>query len=213
MKSIYLSFALLFVLCTQPLLGEADASPEQVVDTEGNKVRASVDYYIRPVPTTPCDGQGPCVVGSGFVLIARSPNETCPLNVAVVEGFRGQAVTFTPVDPKKGVIRVSTDLNIKVSLETICEESTIWKLDAFDASIGKWFVTTGGVMGNPSKDTISNWFKIEKYEDDYKLVYCPTVCDFCKPVCGNVGVFVDSNGNKRVALTDEPFKVRFQPSA
>lgn len=213
MKSIYLSFALLFVLCTQPLLGEADASPEQVVDTEGNKVRASVDYYIRPVPTTPCDGQGPCVVGSGFVLIARSPNETYPLNVAVVEGFRGQAVTFTPVDPKKGVIRVSTDLNIKVSLETICEESTIWKLDAFDASIGKWFVTTGGVMGNPGKDTISNWFKIEKYEDDYKLVYCPTVCDFCKPVCGNVGVFVDSNGNKRVALTDEPFKVRFQPSA
>ncbi|PNX94242.1 miraculin [Trifolium pratense] len=213
MKSIILSFALLFALSTQPLFGEADASPEQVVDTEGNKVRAGVDYYIRPVPTTPCDGRGPCVVGSGFVLIARSPNETCPLNVVVVEGFRGQGVTFTPVNPKKGVIRVSTDLNIKTSLNTICNDSNVWTLDDFDSSTGQYFVTTGGVAGNPGKDTISNWFKIEKYEDDYKLVFCPTVCNFCKVICRNVGVFRDSNGNQRVALTEVPYKVRFQPSA
>lgn len=213
MKSIYLSFAILFALCTQPFLGKGDASPEQVVDTQGKNVRAGMGYYIRPVPTTPCDGRGPCVVGSGFVLIARSPNKTCPLNVVVVEGFRGQAVTFTPVNPKKGVIRVSTDVNINVTLETACEESTVWKLDDFDASAGHWFVTTGGVVGNPGKDTISNWFKIEKYEEDYKLVFCPTVCDTCKPLCRNVGVFMDSNGNRRVALTDESYKVRFQPSS
>ncbi|KAL1356287.1 hypothetical protein HN51_008295 [Arachis hypogaea] len=213
MKSIILLLIILFVFCTQFLLGEAGPSPEQVVDTEGKKVRTGIEYYIRPVPTTPCDGRGPCVVGSGFVLVARSANETCPLNVVVVEGFRGQAVIFTPVNPKKGVIRVSTDLNIKTNLTTICTESTVWKLDDFDSSSGQWFVTTGGVIGNPGKDTISNWFKIEKYDDDYKLVFCPTVCDFCKPLCKNVGVFVDSNGNRRVALTDQPYKIRFQPSA
>ncbi|XP_061375342.1 miraculin-like [Gastrolobium bilobum] len=213
MKSIiFLPFLFAFALCTQFMLGAADASPEQVIDTQGKEVRTGMDYYIRPVPTTPCDGRGPCVVGSGFVLIARSSNETCPLSVAVVEGFRGQAVTFTPVNSRKGVVRVSTDLNIKVSLETICTESTVWKLDDFDASTGQWFVTTGGVVGNPGKNTISNWFKIEKYEDDYKLVFCPRVCETCKPLCKNVGVFVDSNGNQRVALTDEPYKVRFQPS-
>jgi len=214
MKFMYLAFLLLFVFSSQFLLGGADASPRQVIDTEGKKVRAGVDYYIRPVPTTPCDGRGPCVVGSGYVLIARSSNHTCPLSVAVVEGFRGLAVTFTPVTPKKGVIRVSTDLNIKTSLtNTSCSESTVWKLDAFDDSTGQWFVTTGGVLGNPGKDTIDNWFKIEEYDDDYKLVFCPTVCNFCKPLCRNVGVFRDSNGNQRVALTDEPYKVRFQPSA
>lgn len=213
MKSIILSFALLFALSTQPLLGDAEASPEQVVDIEGSKVRVGVNYYIQPVPTTPCNGRGPCVVGSGFVLVARSPNETCPLNVVVVEGFHGQGVTFTPVNPKKGVIRVSSDLNIKTSLDIVCEESTVWKLDDFDSSSGQWFVTTGGVVGNPGKDTISNWFKIEKYEDDYKLVFCPTVCNFCKPLCRNVGIFRDSNGNQRVALTDVPYKVRFQLSA
>lgn len=182
MKSIFLSFVLLFALSTQPFFGEADASPEQVVDTKGNKVWVGADYYIRPVPTTPCDGRGPCVVDNGFVLVARSPNETCPVNVIVVEGFQGQGVTFTPVNPKKGVIRVSTDLNIKTSIDIICKESTVWRLDDFDSSTGQWFVTTGGVVGNPGKDTISNWFKIEKYEDDYKLVFCPTVCNFCKPL-------------------------------
>ncbi|TKY44943.1 Miraculin protein [Spatholobus suberectus] len=88
MKFIYFLFVLLFTFCTQSLLGGADASSKQVVDTEGKIVRAGADYYIRPVPTTPCDGRGPCVVGSGFVLIARSSNQTCPLNVVVVEGFR-----------------------------------------------------------------------------------------------------------------------------
>ncbi|RDY12993.1 hypothetical protein CR513_02145, partial [Mucuna pruriens] len=205
MNFMYLSFVLLFAFSTQLLLGASDASPKQVVDTEGKIVRVGVDYYIRPVPTTPCDGRGPCVVGSGFVLVAKSVNQTCPLNVVVVEGFRGQAVTFTPVNPKKGVIRISTDLNIKTSLNTSCNDSTVWKLDDFDDSTGQWFVTTGGVLGNPSKDTLSNWFKIEEYDDDYKLVFCPNVCNFCKPLCKNVGVFRDGNGNQRVALTDAPY--------
>ena len=213
MKSSLLLFALLFALCTQPLLGEADSSPEQVVDTAGKKVRAGVDYYIRPVPTSPtiiCR-RLPCVIGSGFALKARSANETCPLDV-VVEGGSGQAVTFTPVNPKKGVIRVSTDLNIKTDVKTNCTESTVWRVE-YDDSTGQRLVTTGGVIGNPGKDTLSNWFKIEKYENDYKLVFCPTVCNTCKPFCGDVGVFLDSNGNQRVALTDKPYKVRFQPSA
>ncbi|KAK7380146.1 hypothetical protein VNO78_32595 [Psophocarpus tetragonolobus] len=213
MKLRHLCCLLFFGFCCEALVAASGASPKQVVDTEGKKVWAGVDYYMRPVPTKACDGRGPCVVGSGFVLVARSSNQTCPLNVVVVEGFRGQAVTFTPVNPKKGVIRVSTDINIKTSLETSCTESTVWKLDAFDEATRQWFVSTGGVLGNPGKDTISNWFKIEEYDDDYKLVFCPTVCNFCKPLCKNVGVFVDSNGNHRVALTDAPYKVRFQPSA
>lgn len=106
MKSSVLAFAFIFgfAVSTQALLAAGDASPEQVRDTAGKTVRGGVNYYIRPVPETPCDGRGPCVNGEGLVLIARSPNVTCPLNVVVVEGFRGLALTFTPVNPKKGVL-------------------------------------------------------------------------------------------------------------
>ncbi|KAK9204920.1 hypothetical protein WN943_015185 [Citrus x changshan-huyou] len=44
------------------------------------------------------------------------------------------------------------------------------KLDNFDAALGQWFVTIGGVEGNPDPQTTRNWFKIEKFYGDYKLV-------------------------------------------
>jgi hypothetical protein len=94
---------------------------------------------------------------------------------------------FTPVNPKKDVIRVSTDLNIKFSSHgTISDSFTGW-------------------------ETINNWFKIEKYGDAYKLVYCPSVVQSFKHLCNkDVGVFVDEKGNKRLALSDVPLKVKFQ---
>ncbi|KAK7291289.1 hypothetical protein RIF29_06305 [Crotalaria pallida] len=189
-----LAFVLLFALSTQPLLGAADASPEQVVDTAGKILRADTKYY------TSIDGLGLASIG-----------EFCPLDVVVVNGYHGLPLTFTPVNPKKGVIRVSTDLNIKFADWTSCPHySTVWKLDDFDVSKKQWFVTTGGVVGNPSWETIRNWFKIEKYDGAYKLIYCPSVVQSPKHLCKNVGIFEDQKGNKRLALTDVPLKVRFQ---
>ncbi|RVW59394.1 Miraculin [Vitis vinifera] len=103
-------------------------------------------------------------------------NETCPLDVVQEqhEVSNGLPLMFIPVNPKKGVIRVSTDHNIEFSAATICVQSTVWKLE-YDESSGQQFVTTGGVEGNPGRGTLSNWFKIEKYEDDNNLVFCPTV--------------------------------------
>ena len=72
-------------------------------------------------------------------------------------------------------------------------------------------MSSGGVEGNPGPATLSNWFKIEKFGDDYKLVFCPTVCNFCKVVCKDVGIFIDDDGLRRLALTDDqPFKVMFK---
>ena len=128
-------------------------------------------------------------------------------------------MTFSPAKTdttQRGrAIGLSTDLNIKFSASTACVQSTVWKLDSFDEALGQWFVTTGGVEGNPGPNTISNWFKIDKYNDtkDYKLVFCPTVCSFCKVVCKDVGVFV-KDGTRRLALTDDnnkyPFVVMFK---
>jgi len=48
------------------------------------------------------------------------------------------------------------------------------------------------------------------YGDAYKLVFCPSVVQSFKHMCKDVGVFVDENGNKRLALSDVPLKVKFQ---
>ena len=212
MKSTLLALALLlFALISQPLLGAADASPEEVVDTSGKLLRAGANYYIIPAkPFTIC-GTVSCFNSGGLTLDTIS--ESCPLDVAVEKANQGLPLQFAPVNPKRGVVRVSTDLNIMFSAadENSCPNySTVWMLDHFDASKGQTFVTTGGVVGNPGPQTIRNWFKIEKYDGAYKLVYCPSVCTSCKHLCKDIGMFVDKDKRMRLALSDVPFKVKFQ---
>ncbi|KAK7270707.1 hypothetical protein RJT34_26064 [Clitoria ternatea] len=208
MTSTLLALVLiLFALSSQLLLASAYASPEEVVDTLGKKLKAGVKYYIiipsiHPYPKCP-------TIGLGLAGI----DEPCPLDVVAVNGYHGFPLTFTPINPKKGVIREDTDLNIKFSTrDTVCpRQSNVWKIDNFDFRRKQWFVTTGGLVGNPGLETIHNWFKIEKYNGAYKLLHCPTVLpNYFKHLCKNVGIFVDEKGNKRLALTDVPVKVKFQ---
>ncbi|KAJ4828762.1 hypothetical protein Tsubulata_035418 [Turnera subulata] len=193
---------LIFALATKPLLGEAAEEPEAVRDTNGDKLRVGIDYYILPVVR----GRG-----GGLTLGSRG-KQTCPLDVVQdrYEVSKGLPLTFTPVNPKKGVIRVSTDLNIKFSAASTCVQSTVWKLDNYDEWRKQWFVTTSGVQGNPGPKTVSNWFKIEKNGDDYNLRFCPTVCNYCKVQCRDIGIYIDEAGVRRLALSDVPFKVMFQ---
>ncbi|XP_034672736.1 kunitz trypsin inhibitor 5-like [Vitis riparia] len=202
MMTISLLLSLLLIaLALKPFPVVAEAAPDPVLDIEGKKLRSEVDYYILPVIRRR---------GGGGLTLASTGNETCPLDVVQEqhEVSNGLPLMFMPVNPKKGVIRVSTDHNVESSAATICVQSTVWKLD-YDESSGQRFVTTGGVEGNPGRGTLSNWFKIEKYEDDNNLVFCPTVCDFCKPVCGDIGIYIQ-DGYRRLALSDVPFKVMFE---
>ncbi|KAK4428195.1 Kunitz trypsin inhibitor 5 [Sesamum alatum] len=203
-SQLFLSF-FLFTIFTNSLLSAAAEEPAPVLDTDRNLVRAGVDYYILPV----IRGRG------GGLTLGSTGNETCPLDVVQeqLEVKNGLPLTFRPVNSKKGVVRVWTDQNIKFSAATICVQSTVWKLDNYDVSTGKYFITTGGVEGKPGRETISNWFKIEKYGDEYKLVFCPTVCDYCKVICKDVGIYVE-DGKRRLGLTeDAPFRVMFKKAS
>ncbi|XP_028786340.1 miraculin-like [Neltuma alba] len=192
-------FVLVFTLSTEPLLGAADAAPEPVIDTSGNKLRAGVGYVVLPAPQPP---------GGGGLSLA-SIGEKCPLDVVAVVDDPGLGVSFTPVNSKKGRVRVSTDLNVMFSANTGCPQSNVWKIDDYNNTTGQRFVTTGGVVGNPGRQTLRDWIKIEKYEDSYKFVYCPSVCSTCKVQCRDIGIYVDSHGNRRLALSDTPYKVQF----
>ncbi|KAK4844253.1 hypothetical protein QYF36_018084 [Acer negundo] len=116
-------------------------------------------------------------------------------------------VTADAVPDPKGDVCLSTDLNIKFSAASTCVQSIVSKLDNFDESLGKWFVTTGGVEGNSGHETVSNWFKIEKFDGDYKLLFA---CDICRVVCGDIGICIDQAGTRRLAFSDTPFKVMFR---
>ncbi|XP_016512642.1 kunitz trypsin inhibitor 5-like [Nicotiana tabacum] len=200
-NQLFLPF-LIFTISFNSFLSSAAEAPPAVIDIAGKKLRTGVDYYILPVVR----GRG------GGLTLDSTGNESCPLDAVVQEHHEiknGLPLTFTPVNPKKGVIRESTDLNIKFSAASICVQTTLWKLDDFDEATGKYFITIGGNEGNPGRETISNWFKIDKFERDYKLVYCPTVCNFCKVICKDVGIFIQ-DGTRRLALSDVPFKVMFK---
>ncbi|XP_038895203.1 kunitz trypsin inhibitor 5-like [Benincasa hispida] len=198
---ILLSFLFILLASTEVRFSRADASPEAVRDIDGKKLRAGVNYYILPV----IRGRG------GGLTLSNLQSENCPVNV-VQEQFElmnGFPTTFLPVNPKKGVVRVSTDLNVQFEASTICATSTVWKLDKVDESTGQWFVTIGGSRGNPGVETVDNWFKIVKHGKDYKLVFCPSVCDFCKVMCRDIGIFF-KNGKRALALSDTPFPVMFK---
>lgn len=196
-----LCFLFALIASTEVRICKSDASPDAVLDIDGKKLRAGVNYYILPV----IRGRG------GGLTLGNIGHDKCPLHV-VQEQFEisnGLPATFAPVNPKKGVVRVSTDLNVEFEASTVCAKSTVWKLDKFDESTRQWLVTIGGIRGNPGQETLDNWFKIEKHGKDYKFVFCPSVCKFCKVICKDVGIFI-KNGNRALALSDTPFPVMFK---
>ncbi|PWA88370.1 proteinase inhibitor I3 [Artemisia annua] len=158
-------------------------------------------YYIVPVVSGS---------GGGVKLAPTALNQTCPLDVAQEnnEQLDGSPQTFLLAIPSRdGVIRQSSDLNIIFSNETTCGMPAVWRVED---SNGQRVVTSNGTVGNPGAETISNWFKIEKYDNDYKIVFCPSVCKACSPTCGEVGSTIAKNGRRSLLLSNNPLKVKFK---
>ncbi|OIT29953.1 PREDICTED: kunitz trypsin inhibitor 2-like [Nicotiana attenuata] len=206
MNILLLSFILIqyfaFSLANPSELVSAGPSPSPVLDTNGDKIRAGSNYFVLPV----IRGRG-----GGLFPSNVKQNNTCPRDIIQEshEVQQGLPVVFTPVEPKKGIIRLSTDLNVRFFTPTICARETIWKLGTYDDKLKQYFIVTGGVEGNPGPQTVSNWFKIEKLGTDYKFVFCPSVCTFCKVICKDVGIYI-KDGVRFLALSDTPFRVMFK---
>ncbi|XP_019200036.1 PREDICTED: kunitz trypsin inhibitor 2-like [Ipomoea nil] len=199
-------FFLLFLIAQsiKLLCIEAQIMANVVKDSSGQEVLTGVDYYILPAAA---DGN---TEGGGGLTLASGPNTTCPLLVVQSpdSSSNGFAVQFSSVNPSSTNVQESVDHNIKFSAVSICVMSTLWRLDLKEIT-GKYVVGTGGEEGNPGRDTISNWFKVRRDEDAYKLYYCPTVCDICRPVCGDLGILV-VDGIRILAITDKPLRVVFK---
>lgn len=186
---IAISF-LLLAFATKPLVGR----PDPLLDINGNEVEASRDYYLVSVIRG---------AGGGGLTLYRGRNELCPLDVIQLSSDlqKGTRLRFAAYN-NTSIIHEAVDLNVKFSTETSCNEPTVWRVDNYDPSRGKWFITTGGVEGNPGAQTLQNWFKLERVGTDqgtYKIVHCPSVCKSCVFLCNDVGVAHDYR--RRLALT------------
>ncbi|KAK1390119.1 Alpha-amylase/subtilisin inhibitor [Heracleum sosnowskyi] len=179
---------------------------QAVLDVDGQELQSDAKYYILPAVR---------VGGNGGGLGLSSRGGACPFTVMQEshEQSNGLPVRFLPVNYKMDAnISLSSDINIVFHAATICVQSTGWKVAGVDEITGRRYVKSGGLTGHPGVNTVSNWFKVEKNEngDGYKIVFCPSVCSFCKLVCGNVGVF-DENGKKWLGLSDgDPLIVTFR---
>ncbi|KAM0021905.1 putative proteinase inhibitor I3, Kunitz legume, kunitz inhibitor STI-like superfamily [Helianthus debilis subsp. tardiflorus] len=190
-----------FILLSTLSLSSAQSS-SAVLDINRNFLRSYQSYYILPV----IRGRG-----GGITLTPTTRNQTCPLDVAQEnnELRNGLPLTFIPaIGNRDGIIRESTDLNIKFSGVTTCRQPAVWRVEVVN---GQRVVSSRGTVGNPGLGTISNWFKIEKYGGNgYKLVFCPGVCNTCKPFCGDIGSRIAKNGRRSLVVSNEPLIVMFK---
>ncbi|KAK9085195.1 hypothetical protein Sjap_025606 [Stephania japonica] len=187
MSLLTLTSILLFISMAFTTINARIVIPVPVVDADGDPVQLGVYYHL--VPFTLDTGGG----------LARGPNrnhnKTCPLSVVQLplNGKKGLPIRFflslIPVEER--VVRTSTDHIFQFNNSSICGKDPIWKLDAFDESVGKYFISTTNQITTDMKYK----FKIERVGsfasvNNYKLSYCPTVCSTCVPLlCKNIGVY------------------------
>ncbi|PWA36946.1 proteinase inhibitor I3 [Artemisia annua] len=175
-------------------------SQSPVLDTDGKPLVSGNNYYIVPAMS----GRG-----GGFKLVPTTQNQTCPLDVVQEnnEHLNGQPLSFSLAVPfKGGVVRESADVNIIFTGATSCDQPAVWRVEE---AVGHRVVSSRGNLGGPSPGTVNNWFKIEKFENSYKIVFCPKVCNTCRLDCGDVGSKIAKNGRISLVLNTKPLKVKF----
>ncbi|KAK9053767.1 hypothetical protein SSX86_024841 [Deinandra increscens subsp. villosa] len=192
-----ISFLTFIVLSTLISLSFGQ-SQSPVLDTDQNPLVTGSSYYILPAISER---------GGGVKLSPTTYNQTCPLDVSQENNdqLNGSPLSFHPARGG-GVIRSFVDLNIKFSDATTCGKPAVWRVENVN---GQRVVSSRGIVGNPGLVTRSNWFKIMKYENDYKIVFCPTVCYTCARGCGNIGHTIAKTGRISLVLSKEPLKVKF----
>lgn len=197
----------IIILCSYGVLSHCldPGSFSAVLDVDGQELRAAAKYYILPAFRSKGNGGG---------LALSSRDGSCPNYVMqeIHAQSNGHPVRLLPVNKLDVNISLSSDVNIVFHAATTCVQATGWRMGGVDAITGRRYVKSGALPGRPGASTVSNWFKVEKNEhgDGYKIVFCPSVCSFCKVVCGDIGAF-DENGKKWLGLSDGfPLIVNFR---
>ncbi|KFK41767.1 hypothetical protein AALP_AA2G169600 [Arabis alpina] len=174
-----------FLLALTTVLAATVDGAEPVVDAAGTPISGG-SYYIFPID----------VQGGGVALSSRN-GKPCPLEIVQDSSNAELGIPVKFSDWKSNVefVPESESLNIEMdTAATICGQSTYWSVDEGDREIKMLFVAAG-----PKPEVFH--FQIEKSGDffSYKFVVCPNWSQ-SKDDCLDVGIFVDENGVRRLAL-------------
>ncbi|WMV35500.1 hypothetical protein MTR67_028885 [Solanum verrucosum] len=97
---------ILVLLCAVAIFTSSNSAPESdpILDINGKILRTQTTYLVVPVNHK-----------YGGISLETIGNEKCQLGeVEEIYNVHGSSVALFPLNPKKGVIRVSTDLNIAI---------------------------------------------------------------------------------------------------
>ncbi|OMP10309.1 Proteinase inhibitor I3, Kunitz legume [Corchorus olitorius] len=205
---------LLFALTTKScFFGVTNAQNSPVLDTDGDELRAGVPYHV-------ISAKWDIFVGNGGLTLGRSDDQTCPGIVvqtkpSLIFVDNGTPVIFTIAEGgDDDVIRLNTDLFVEFipGIDVLCE-STVWKVDDNVSGDETAWLTTDGVKGKPSLNTLTSLFKIEKTRKNYYIFnYCPSACDSCGGIatlCDEVDRIRDG-GQMRLGLGDSGWPWEFK---
>ncbi|VVA95139.1 unnamed protein product [Arabis nemorensis] len=186
-----------FFLALTAVLAATASALTPVLDTDGDIIFHG-RYYVLPV----FRGQG------GGVTLTNPNFRPCPRGHIVQEKSEvenGIPVRFSNWKPRVGFVPETEDLNIKTdSGQVLCRRDNYWRVDEFDTGNKNWFLVSAQ---KPTPDNaFRSYFQIQKVGNNlnaYKIMFCPGACI-------DVGIFVDENSVRRLALTNEPFLVMFK---
>lgn len=196
MKNINSMLAVLFflLLAFTTKLNLAIASGVQ--DTDGSMVENGGDYFILPS----FDEEG------GGVTLA-SIGVTHPL--AIVQSssnnFLGLPISISNT---QGTMIILTDEIVSIKFTTVpnYSNSSTWVL-VMDELEKVWYVGIGNVEDYPGHQIKMGSFQIKVANFDYKLVFCG---DSNTSSCDDVGIYVDGDKNRRLALSRVGVVVKFK---
>ncbi|XVF09497.1 hypothetical protein REPUB_Repub07fG0098300 [Reevesia pubescens] len=196
MKTATAVVLLLFAFTTKSyFFGVANAANEPVLDSNGDEVQTGTEYYVVSAIWG---------AGGGGLALGRANDQKCPEIVVQRQSDQdyGTPVIFHNLDTNDNVVYRSSEYNIEFVpiRDRLCLTSTVWKVDDYDESTGKWWLTTGGVKGNSGPNTMKSRFKIEAAGPlGYKFKFCPK--SSANTLCSDIGRYVD-DGQMRLALGD-----------
>ncbi|XP_010416122.1 PREDICTED: trypsin inhibitor BvTI-like [Camelina sativa] len=185
-----------FLVALTAVLAATIANAQPVLDIDGDIIFDG-SYYVLPV----IRGQG------GGLTLAGRGDQPCPLDIVQEssEVDEGIPVKFSNWRSRVGFVPESENLNIETDVAaTICVQSTYWWVD----TKAKFRVTAGP---KPEEESLLSFFQIQNvYDHYYQFAFCPSG----PKGCYDVGIFVDENGVRRLALTkrsdNTPFLVMFK---
>ena len=188
-----------FLLALTAILATTANAGRPVLDIEGDIIFGG-SYYVIPV-FFGADGGG--------LTLSPLGNKQCPLYIGQEpsEANMGIPVRFSNWKSRVGFVPESENLNIAMDVKaTICVQSTYWWVAVSGMPTVKSLIAAGP-KPEPAKDSSKSFFQIKKDGDSsngYNIVFCPNDKD-----CIDVGIFVDKDGVRRLALSSTPFPVMF----